>query len=172
MTIPTDQEMIYNRDEIIVSKTDPKGRIVYANSVFCRLAEMSTKQVLNQPHSIIRHPDMPRAVFKLLWDTISAGDEIFAYIKNMSASGGYYWVFAHVTPTLDAGGQILGYHSNRRYPEKGALDKVIPLYQELLQMEAAAGNRKQGLEQSYDYLINTVVGGKHAYDRFSWELAA
>ena len=74
-----------------------------------------------QAHNIIRHPDMPRCVFDLLWKTIAGGEEIFAYVKNMAKNGDHYWVFAHVTPTFDAGGRIMGYHSNRRVPERGAV---------------------------------------------------
>ena len=98
---PTGRERVFGEDEIIVSKTDLQGRITYANSVFLRVAGYAEEDVLGQPHSMIRHPGMPRAVFKLLWETIAGGREIFAYVKNLARDGDHYWVFAHVTPSFD-----------------------------------------------------------------------
>jgi PAS domain S-box-containing protein len=96
----TGVERTFVENEIIVSKTDLKGRITYANDVFIKLAGFTETELLGQPHSIIRHPEMPRCVFKLLWDTIAEGGEIFAYVVNRSKNGDHYWVFAHVTPTV------------------------------------------------------------------------
>jgi PAS domain S-box-containing protein len=93
---PTQTEIFFTEDDIIVSKTDLKGRITYANQSFCQMAGYTEAEMLGQPHSIIRHPDMPRAVFKLLWDTVLEGREIFAYVKNMAKNGNFYWVFADV----------------------------------------------------------------------------
>ena len=93
---PTGRERMFGEDEIIVSKTDLQGKITYANSVFLRVVGYAEEDVLGQPHSMIRHPGMPRAVFKLLWETIAGGREIFAYVKNMARDGDHYSVFAHV----------------------------------------------------------------------------
>src|SRR5208337_1146296 len=109
---PTTTERFFNTDDIIVSKTDLTGRITYANKVFCDICGYSEAELVGAQHSIIRHPDMPRAVFKLLWDTIQEGREIFAYVKNMAKNGDYYWVFAHATPSYDAAGRIIGFHSS------------------------------------------------------------
>ncbi len=98
---PTGIERTFKEDEIIVSKTDLKGIITYANRTFLDVALYREDEVLGMPHSIIRHPDMPRCVFKLLWDTIEEGNEIIAYVKNMAKNGDFYWVFAHVTPTFN-----------------------------------------------------------------------
>src|SRR5580704_8741733 len=92
---PTGRERTFPEDEIIASKTDVKGVITYANRTFMEVSLYSEEELLGQPHSIVRHPDMPRCVFKLLWDTIQKGDEIFAYVKNMCKNGDFYWVFAH-----------------------------------------------------------------------------
>ena len=97
----TGVERFFDKDEIIVSKTDLKGRMTYCNDVFLRIAGYTEQELLGQPHSIIRHPDMPRCVFKLLWDTIGAGKEIFAYVINRAKNGDHYWVLAHVTPSRD-----------------------------------------------------------------------
>ncbi|TNE62486.1 MAG: PAS domain-containing protein [Alphaproteobacteria bacterium] len=165
---PVDVEINFSEDEIIVSKTDLKGRLMYANDVFCRVAEMSTAEVIGQPHSIIRHPDMPRAVFKLLWDTIQSGKEIFAYVKNMSATGKYYWVIAHVTPSYDRDGRIIGFHSNRRKPSRKGVNDILPLYRELAAIEARHTNARDGLAASYKHLMDKLAKAGKTYDEFIW----
>nr|BFE86398.1 hypothetical protein GCM10020093_089990 [Planobispora longispora] len=123
---PTGVERTFAPDEIIVTKTDLKGHITYANDVFLRVSAYSEEEVLGQPHSLIRHPDMPRCVFALLWQEIRRGREIFAYVVNLAADGAHYWVLAHVTPSAGPGGQIVGYHSNRRVPGEAALRRIRP----------------------------------------------
>lgn len=167
---PTNVERTFGEDEIIVSKTDPKGRITYANEVFLRVADYSERELMGQPHSIVRHPDMPRCVFKLLWDTVERGDEIFAYVKNMAKGGDYYWVFAHVTPSFDAGGRIVGYHSNRRLPRRDAIAKVEPIYQKLLAEEERHADRKQGMMSAFDLLLGLFKEQGVGYDEFVFSL--
>jgi PAS domain S-box-containing protein len=167
---PINEEIIFSKDEIIVSKTDMKGRVTYANDVFCRVAEMTTREVIGQPHSIIRHPDMPRAVFKLLWDTIEAGAEIFAYVKNMSKSGKYYWVFAHITPSLGDHGQTIGYHSNRRSPGRKEIDIISGIYQALIAEENKHANSKTGMEASFALLVNMLKEQGKTYSEFVWSV--
>lgn len=146
--VPTGRERTFGEDDIIVSKTDTKGRITYANDVFLRVAAMSEGQALGAPHSLIRHPDMPRAVFRLLWETIGAGREIFAYVVNLAADGEHYWVFAHVTPSFGPDGRIIGYHSNRRTPDRRVLPIVTEIYARLKSEEDRHANRAQGLDAS------------------------
>jgi PAS domain S-box-containing protein len=172
---PTGRETFFQPSELIVSKTDLKGRITYANGVFRRMAGYSESELLGQPHSIIRHPDMPRSAFKLLWDTIEARREIFAFVKNMAASGDHYWVFAHVTPSFDAKGQITGYHSNRRVPDRAMLESaIIPLYAEVLKIERSHVNGKEALAAGYKALTDFVASTKVSYDElmFSQKSAA
>ncbi len=169
---PTNNEVRFSENEIIVSKTDLTGRLLYANDVFLRIAGFGESEVLGQPHSMIRHPDMPRAVFKLLWDTIQGGDEIFAYVKNMARNGDHYWVIAHVTPSFDSGGNVVGYHSNRRVPEPRALEKVEPLYRQLLAAEQGKSNERDGLEASFGALVDLLKENRIEYDEFVWSLAA
>ncbi|WP_299374952.1 PAS domain-containing protein [uncultured Kiloniella sp.] len=162
----TNKERFFDNDDIIVSKTDLKGRIIYANQTFLDIADYKEKEVLGQPHSLIRHPDMPRSVFKLLWDTLQNGQEIFAYVKNRAKNGDHYWVIAHVTPSRNAQGKVIGYHSNRRVPDRAVLDEtIIPLYQELLAIEQKS-DRKTGLENSYTKLANVLHDQGMAYDEF------
>ncbi len=143
------KERFFDDDDIIVSKTNLKGHITYANDVFLKIADFHENEVLGKPHSILRHPDMPRAIFKLLWDTIQDGRELFAYIKNRTKNGDYYWVLAHATPSRDASGDICGFHSNRRVPDRRIIDEEIaPLYQQLRAEEERHANAKEGLQAS------------------------
>jgi len=128
----TGKERTFPESEIIVSKTDVQGRITYVNDVFLSVSGYLEDEVIGKPHNVIRHPDMPRCVFKLLWDKIQAGQEIFAYVNNRAKNGDNYWVFAHITPSFDASHKIIGFHSNRRSPRREALAKVTPLYAQLL----------------------------------------
>ncbi len=163
---PTQQERTFGEDEIIVSKTDPTGRITYANDVFLRVAEFDESEVLGEPHSLVRHPDMPRCVFKLLWDTVGAGKEIFAYVKNMAKTGDYYWVFAHVTPSFSPDGKVVGYHSNRRLPERSALAKIEPIYRDLLAVENGDSDRKAGMIAAHKKLVDLLQSNGVSYDEF------
>jgi PAS domain S-box-containing protein len=161
---PTGIECSFGEEELIVSKTDLKGRITYANDVFVRMSKFPIQELMGAPHSLIRHPDMPRCVFKLLWDTIEAKQEIFAYVINMARNGDHYWVFAHVTPTFDADRNIIGYHSNRRKPDRAQVEKVKPLYAALLAEEARYANGKDGMLRGYDMLVRTLKGQGLEYD--------
>jgi hypothetical protein len=113
---------------------------------------------------------MPRAVFKLLWETVEAGSEIFAYVLNMAANGDHYWVFAHVTPSFDAASKITGYHSNRRKPDPAQIAKIAPLYRVLLEQERAAADRKISMNQSYDRLVADLKAKGVSYDQFAFSL--
>lgn len=168
---PTGRAVTFGDDEVIVSKTDPTGRITYVNHLFKRIAGYAEAELLGQPHSVIRHPDMPRCVFKLLWGTLQSGAEIFAYVKNMTKTGDHYWVFAHVTPTFDASGRIVGYHSNRRTPNAQALARIEPLYAQLLAEENRHANRKDGMEAAFATLVKALEQQGVAYDQFVFSLS-
>ncbi|MAU41650.1 MAG: chemotaxis protein [Kordiimonas sp.] len=163
---PTQNEITFGDGELIVSKTDLKGHITYANDVFMRVSQFDEHELIGQPHSVIRHPDMPRCVFKLLWDTISQGGEVFAYVKNIARNGDYYWVFAHVTPTFDEGGNIIGYHSNRRSPDRHAVEVMSVLYAHLLKEERRHSNAKDGLNAGFQMLSNILETQGIPYDEF------
>lgn len=163
---PTGVESPYTEDELIVTKTDLKGHITYANDVFLRLSKYPTRDVIGAPHSLIRHPSMPRCIFQLLWETIQAKQEIFAYVLNLAQNGDHYWVFAHVTPTLDAQQNVIGYHSNRRKPDPAQIDKIKPLYEKLVAEENRHENRKEGMKRGYDLLMKTLKDLGLEYDEF------
>lgn len=164
-------ERTFDRNELIVSKTDTTGRLTYGNGVFMRLAGYDEKHLIGAPHSIIRHPEMPRCVFKLLWDTLGEGRELFAYVVNRSGNGDHYWVFAHVTPSRDSSGKIVGYHSNRRVPDRRILNEtIIPLYKNLLAEENRHTNRKDGMNAGFAMLSDLLKQKGMSYDRLVFSL--
>lgn len=170
-TTPTGAERTFGRDEIIVTKTDLQGRITYANEVFCRVSAFEDTEVLGQPHNLIRHPDMPAGVFRLLWERLQAGQELFAYVVNLAGDGGHYWVFAHVTPTFDARGTVIGYHSNRRSPSRAAVATVEPLYREIRRHEAGFGRATEAAAAGLAFLEERLREAGTTYDEWVWSLA-
>jgi len=166
----TGVERHFDEDEIIVSKTDPRGRMTYVNDVFLEVSGYTEDELIGQPHSMIRHPEMPRCIFKLLWDTIAGGQELFAYVNNRAKNGDNYWVFAHVTPTFDAAGAIVGYHSSRRCPKREQIAQIAPLYAALLAEEQRHDDRKIGMQSAYQRLLDTLAKKGIGYDEFVFSL--
>jgi PAS domain S-box-containing protein len=167
----THHERRFAADDVIVTKTNLKGHITYANRVFLELSGLELDTAVGAAHSVIRHPDMPRCVFKLLWDRLQAGREVFAYIVNRSTNGDHYWVFAHVTPSFGSGGKVVGYHSNRRLPKRETLDQVIqPLYKDLLVEESRHENRKEGMNRAFDLLMAKLKERGLDYDEFIFSI--
>ena len=159
--IVIDEEIRFSKKKFIVSKTDIKGNIVFINKNFCDISGYSEDELIGSPHNIIRHPDMPKIIFKLLWERIQKKEEIFAYVKNLSQDGGFYWVFANVTATLDENNNIRDFHSVRRKPSQKAMQIIPSLYKELLEAE-----KKGTTEASYREL-NKILDKKGAtYDEF------
>ena len=156
------EELCFDENLFIDTKTDLKGKITYGNDLFIEISGYSEKELIGAPHSILRHADMPRAVFKLLWDRIQSGNEVFAYVKNRAKSGKFYWVHAYVTPIVDSRkNQIIGYHSVRRSPSKKGVEIVEPLYRKMLDAE------KSGGIQASAALLNTTLSQlKVSYDEF------
>ena len=166
-TVPTRQERVMKSKDFIISKTDTKGKLTYGNEIFMDMAMMTERELLGKPHSIIRHPDMPKIVFTLLWEHISTGNEIFAYVKNLSKDGSFYWVFANVTPSYDDKNNIIGYHSVRIKPNEKALEVIKPLYAKLLEIE-----KSQGVEASKEALNEILKEKGVSYDEFIITLQA
>ena len=136
---PTDQERILPADRYILSTSDLSGRITSVNDLFIEFSGHPENDLLATQHNIVRHPDMPRAVYSIMWDAIKDGDEFSGYIKNISKDGGFYWVYAHVLPITDAEGDLTGYRSVRHHASRTAIAKVAALYAEMLAAEKAAG---------------------------------
>ncbi len=170
-TFLTGKELFFDESDVIVSKTDLKGKITYGNRIFLQLSQMGEAEVLGQPHNIIRHPEMPRCVYHFLWQEVQNKREIFAYVNNRAKSGDHYWVFAHVTPSFDSNGEVTNYHSNRRVPKRSVLDEIIiPLYKELLALEKSFDSPKDGLEASVKKVMSILDENKMTFNEYMFSL--
>lgn len=157
----TNHEKSLGQNDFIISKTNPKGEIIYCNQMFTKLAGYPAADLIGANHNLIRHPDMPRLAFKIAWEKIRAKKEFFGMIKNLCADGSHYWVFAIITPDLDGNGNITSYTSVRRKPPQTAVNKITEIYRLLRDAES-----RGGLDASQkvldDYLAQQGVG----YDEF------
>lgn len=124
------QEIKLDKNTMIVSETDSKGKIIYANSDFCQIAGYSKKELIGQPHNIVRHEDMPKAAFKDLWHTIRSGETWNGIVKNKTKNGAYYWVNATAYPSKSLDG-TLRYISVRVKPTDEEINNAIILYKTL-----------------------------------------
>ncbi len=165
----TDREKLLSEQDFIVSKTDTKGRITYCNRTFIDISGYSEKELLGSQHNIVRHPDMPKVVFYLLWESLNQGKEFFGYVKNLCKDGGFYWVFANLTPTYDPKGRLVGHYSVRRHPASSALNLIKPLYKEMLQAEQRAG-AKDAVQASLAVLDDKLTEYRADYEHFILEL--
>jgi PAS domain S-box-containing protein len=154
-------EKILNQDDFIVSKTDTKGRIIYCNEIFTKMAGYPASSLIGSNHNVIRHPEMPKLAYKILWEKIQAKKEFFGFVKNLCADGGYYWVLAYITADLDLNGNITSYTSVRRKPSQSAINIIIPIYKQLLDAE-----RSGGVQASEAILNDLLKQHNLEYDEF------
>ncbi|NOY62270.1 MAG: PAS domain-containing protein [Gammaproteobacteria bacterium] len=133
----TDVETPFPDGSLIVSRTDVSGIITHVNKSFIRMSGYAKKELLGQPHCILRHPDMPAAAFKELWDTIRAGKKWQGYVKNLRKDGGFYWVFATAIANVRSG-KVVGYTSVRRKPSRTKVTECSELYTKLVRKESPA----------------------------------
>jgi PAS domain S-box-containing protein len=168
---PNDREIVMRDDDFIVSKTDPKGRITYGNKIFIEFSGYEERDLIGKQHNVVRHPDMPRAVFHLLWSHIQSRQEIFAYVKNLCKDGSFYWVLANVTPSVDPQGNVVGYYSVRRKPNRKAVAYVTDLYRKMLEVERQAGT-KDAVSASTAHLETLLKEKGVTYEQFALGLQA
>lgn len=155
--VPTQTESPFNFNEFFFSVTDKRGVIRFGNDVFVWVSAYAKETMIGAPHSIIRHPDMPRAVFKEFWDILHQEKPVGAYVKNLAGNGSYYWVFAFVFPVKD------GYLSIRFKPSSALFAAVQVIYQEVLQKE----NQGADLEDSHAFLLEKIrEAGFPDYEHF------
>ena len=128
-----DEEHMF-KTGVIVSSTDLKGIITYANRKFCEVAGYTKDELTGKNHNIIRHPDMPKSVFQEVWNTVQSGKEWNGIMKNLRKDGKYYWVYSHITPII-TDGEINGYTAARRPALATEVEETIPVYRDLLQKE-------------------------------------
>ncbi|PJK10528.1 diguanylate cyclase [Lysobacteraceae bacterium NML95-0200] len=130
----TDNELPFPEGRLIVSRTDLNGILTHANDAFVEISGYARSELIGQPHSILRHPDMPRAAFKDLWDTLNAGKKWHGYVKNLCKDGSYYWVYATAVPNI-RDGKVVGFASVRRAPSRRKIEEMTALYQQMRMVE-------------------------------------
>lgn len=159
---PLEKEKILDPKRYIVSKTDPKGIIEYGNDYFIEISGYTEKELLGQPHNIIRHPDMPRIVFKMMWDRINDGKNIRAVVKNLAKDGSYYWVVTEFEPKFHPiTNKIISHTAYRKAAPRKAVEKIVPIYAKLVELE-----QRGGMNASEKFLVDFFVENKTNYDDF------
>jgi len=137
---PIEREVQWDKSKVLISETDVYGTITNVNDVFCNVSHYSASELIGQPHNLIRHPDMPKLVFKLLWDNLKVGNNFVGVIKNLAKTGEYYWVVTDFEMRRDAMGNITHYIGRRKsVPEDAINNYLAPFYESLLKMERIGG---------------------------------
>lgn len=159
---PTDNEHEVTSVDMIVSKSDAEGNITYTNPIFMKISGYTQGELLDQPHSILRHPDMPKVIFKYLWDNIKQGKEVYAYVKNLCKDGGYYLVLAQIRMATNPDGSFRNYVSTRKLMTQNARDVILPLYAKLLEIE-----KSDGVEASEKALVDFLAENGQSLETFN-----
>lgn len=173
---PNNNEIKLDSKRYIVSKTDAKGIIEYGNDYFVEISGYSDVEIIGEPHSILRHPDMPKIVFKMMWERISTANNIMAVVKNLSKDGSYYWVVTEFEPKVDSiTNEVISHTAFRKAAPQKAIETMEPIYKKLLEIEKDAGvdaSEKylrgflEDKHKTYDQFIDEVVGNKGVFKIF------
>jgi len=156
-----DEEIKFSKKKFIVSKTDTEGNILFVNQNFCDVTGYKYEELLEQPHSVVRHPDMPKAIFYMIWKSLLAGMEVSAIIKNVAKSGKYYWVIADFSMQRDKYGQLETFTSFKRFSPAHVNEAIQELYDEMSYCE-----RKSGIEGSLLYLEKFLEEKELSYNEY------
>ena len=163
--IAIDKEIVFSKKKFIVSKTDINGNITFINKNFCEISGYTEEELIGMPHNILRHSDMPRAIFYLIWNSLLRGEPVSGVIKNLAKSGEYYWVIADFDIKKDATGDIKSFTAFRRAAPNQVIDTMEELYETMLKIE-----KKRGMEGSLSYLEAFLEEQDMSYDEFLGEL--
>lgn len=159
--IPMDKEINLDPNLTIMSKTNPKGVIEYANDYFMEISGYEEWELMGQPHNIIRHPDMPKTIFKLLWDNLNRGENIHAFVKNMAKNGQYYWVLTNFEFKKDNEGNIISIYAKRKAAPRNAIYEIEKLYYILKAIE-----NKQDMATALNYFRGMLEEKNMTYNQF------
>ncbi len=147
--VPKNEEIVVSPKKTIVSRTDAKGIIRFANDYFMDIAGYNEDELYGQAHNLIRHPDMPKIIFKLLWEELKEGNDMRAIIKNLAKDGRYYWVITNFHTLRDDNGDITGYYARRKAVPQHVKEEIAKLYKTLVELE-----QHGGMEASEKYLVD------------------
>ncbi|RBW59293.1 histidine kinase [Tenacibaculum sp. E3R01] len=160
------EEVKWDKTQTIISKTDIHGTILYMNDAFEEASEYNKIELIGEPHNIIRHPDMPKVAFKVLWNALKKGENFHAIVKNLTRTGRYYWVITDFTVDKNEQGEITGYTGRRKAVPNGVIEKIEPLYKTLLEIEKIKGEKAS--ELYFDAFLKEET--KKTYDEFVIDL--
>lgn len=163
------KDISWNEDQVIISKTNLKGEIIYTNRMFMEIAGYHEEDLIGTQHNIIRHPFMPRGIFKYMWEQLKSGKEFFAFVVNQATNEDHYWVFAHITPTKDDFGKTNGYYSLRRVMPQSLKPTIIKLYAQILATESGL-NKKEATLASYHFFKQYLKDNELDYNRYICDL--
>ena len=163
--IVIDEEIKFSKKKFIVSKTDIKGNIIFINKNFSEVSGYNEAELIGLPHNILRHPDMPKAIFFVVWQTLLSGKPISGIVKNLAKDGRYYWVIADFEPKFDSNGDIVSLTAFRRAVPEEVIETIEELYHTMLSIE-----KKHGMEQSLAYLEAFLEEHEVTYNEFISEL--
>jgi len=149
---PINEEIELKNNVYIESDTDTKGIITHANDYFAEISGYTPEELVGKSHNLIRHPDMPKILFKILWDRLKAGKNFIAAIKNLSKDGRYYWVFTDYEIIRDAEGNTTGYKAIRKKISHHVTDILDPIYKKMVELE-----KEGGMEASEKYLTDLLA---------------
>jgi PAS domain S-box-containing protein len=158
-------EKVLGGGAFLVSKTDTSGRITYANQTFIELSGYSEQELLSKDHNLVRHPDMPRGVFKLMWDTLKRPEEFVGFVKSKGKDGSAYWAYATIIPSYSEQGEVIGYFSVRRKPKEGAVSAIEEIYRAMLEEEARLSG-DAGMRASIALLNNLLAEKGLSYEQY------
>jgi len=164
--VPTGNEIKLDPKRFIVSKTDTTGKILYGNDYFTEISGYKESELIGQPHNILRHPDMPKAVFFLMWEYLKSGRNIMAVVKNLAKNGDHYWVTTDFDIKRDRSGNVRHYIAFRQAAPKHVVREIESLYKRLLEIE-----NEHGMEASVEYLNGFLEERNMNYDQFIEDLA-
>jgi len=163
--IVIDEEIVFSKKKFIVSKTDREGNILFINKNFCEISGYTEEELIGSPHNVLRHPDMPRAVFFLVWNSLLAGREVSGVVKNLAKNGKYYWVIADFSVKRDESGNLKSFTAFRRAAPTQVIESIEELYETMLSIE-----KRHGMEGSLSYLEAFLEEKELSYDAFLGEL--
>jgi len=164
--IPINEEIKIPDDQVLISVTNPKGIITEANDIFVQVAGYSKEELVGSSHNVIRHPDMPKTMFKIVWDHIKDKENVMAVVKNLAKDGKYYWVVTDFVTKVDADRNIINYTAYRRPVHDKVKEAVIPLYKALCAIEEVAGmdaaekflnNYFEERNTNYDEMVEEII---------------
>ena len=131
---PINEEVFFDGRSLI-SETDTKGIITYVKRKFTEMSGYSKDEAIGQPHSLLRHPDMPKAAFEQMWKVIQDGKIWEGYVKNLRKDGKFYWVIVNIIPKKDEMGEVIGYIASRKVPERIRIQSIEQQYKQMIEEE-------------------------------------